>query len=83
MSTWDLLVSVCCHLHFPLHLSILGCRSPGRRPLRSRDVEDGTYAQEETPEDGPQLGDQVKLHHFTELGVVAGSVGLELKKQEI
>lgn len=45
-------------------------------------MEDGTDAQEETPEDGPQLGDQVILHHFTELRVVAGSVGLELERRE-
>lgn len=45
-------------------------------------MEDGTDAQEEAPEDGPQLGDQVILHHFTELGVVAGSMGLELEKRE-
>lgn len=64
--------------HLSLHLShppILGCRSPDKCPLRNRYVEDGTYAQEETPQDGPQLGDQVKLHHFTQLGVEAGSVG--------
>lgn len=42
-------------------------------------MEDGADAQEEAPEDGPQLWDQVKLHHFTQVGVVAGSMGLELE----
>lgn len=45
-------------------------------------MEDGTDAQEETPEDSPQLGDQIKLHHFTELRVVTGSMGLELERKE-
>lgn len=44
-------------------------------------MEDGADAQEEAPEDGPQLGDQVKLHHFTQVGVVAGGMGLELEKK--
>lgn len=75
--------AVISHFHIrPSIQTILGRRSPGRRPLGSRDVEDGTDAQEKTPEDGPQLGDQVILHHFTELGVVAGSMGLELDNRE-
>lgn len=45
-------------------------------------MEDGADAQEEAPEDGPQLRDQVELHHFTQVGVVAGSMGLELEKKE-
>lgn len=45
-------------------------------------MEDGADAQEKAPEDGPQLRDQVKLHHFTQVGVVAGSVGLELEKKD-
>lgn len=43
-------------------------------------MEDGADAQEEAPEDGPQLRDQVKLHHLTQVGVVAGSVRLELEQ---
>lgn len=89
-STNDLLVIVCHHLHFSIHpLRLfrhppnLGRGSPDRHPLGSSDVEDGTDAQEETPEDGPQFGDQVKLHHFTQLGVVAGSMGLELEKEKV
>lgn len=46
-------------------------------------MEDETDAQEETPENGSQLGDQVKLHHFTELRVVTGSVRLELREKRI
>lgn len=65
----------------PAATSFLGRRSLGRRPLGSCDVEDGADAQEEAPEDGPQLGDQVKLHHFTQVGVVAGGMGLELEKK--
>lgn len=65
----------------PAATSILGGGSAGRRPLGSSDVEDGADAQEETPEDGPQLGDQVKLHHFTQVGVVAGGMGLKLEKK--
>lgn len=45
-------------------------------------MEDRADAQEEAPENGPQLGDQVKLHHFTQVGVVAGGMGLELEKEE-
>lgn len=45
-------------------------------------MEDGADAQEETPEDGPQLRDQVKLHHFTQMGVVARGMGLELEEKE-
>lgn len=65
----------------PAATSILGGGSVGRRPLGSSDVEDGADAQEEAPEDGPQLGDQVKLHHFTQVGVVAGGMGLKLEKK--
>lgn len=50
--------------------------------MSSRDVEDGADAQEEAPEDGPQLRDQVKLHHLTQVGVIAGSVRLELEQTE-
>ncbi len=64
-----------------LHPLFAGCGGLSWRPLGSSDVEDGADAQEEAPEDSPQLGDQVKLHHFTQVGVVAGSVGLELKKK--
>lgn len=46
-------------------------------------MEDGADAQEEAPEDGPQLGDQVELHHLTQVGVVAGSMGLELEKEKV
>jgi len=59
-------------------------RSPGRRrrrPLGRRDVEDGADAQEEAAEDGPQLWDQIELHHLTQVGVVAGGVGLELEAE--
>lgn len=53
----------------------------GGGPVGRRDVEDWADSQEEAPEDGPQLRDQVELHHFTQVGVVAGSMGLELKKR--
>lgn len=56
----------------------LGCRSQDVRSLWSSDVEDRADAQEEAPEDGSQLWDQVKLHHFTQVGVVARCMGLEL-----
>lgn len=73
-------------LHPSLHLTtyphILWCRGPGRRHLRSSDVEDRADAQEEAPEDGPQLRDKVKLHHFTQVGVVAGGMGFELEKRQ-
>lgn len=49
--------------------------------MSSGDVEDGADAQEEAPEDGPQLRDQVKLHHFAQVGVVAGSVRLKLEQK--
>lgn len=65
-------------LHPTLHPLILGCGSSGGCHLGSSDVEDEADAQEEAPEDCSQLGDQVKLHHFTQLGVVAGGMGLEL-----
>lgn len=70
------------HSPFPYSPAFLGCGSPGRRALwmSSSDVEDGADAQEEAPEDGPQLRDQVKLHHLTQVGVVAGSVRLELEQ---
>lgn len=70
------------HSPFPYSPAFLGCGSPGRRALwmSSSDVEDGADAQEEAPEDGPQLWDQVKLHHLTQVGVVAGSVRLELEQ---
>lgn len=45
-------------------------------------MEDGADAQEEAPEDGPQLRDQVELHHLAQVGVVAGGVGLELQRME-
>lgn len=81
--TVNLLVNVHRHLNIftvppPDPAPTLGCGSPGRRSLGRSDVEDGADAQEEAPEDGPQLRDQVKLHHFTQVGVVAGSMGLEL-----
>lgn len=89
VSTCDLLVNVPCYVNFSIGPStwpctppILGCGSPGRCRLGSSDVEDRADAQEEAPENGPQLGDQVKLHHFTQLGVVAGRMGLELEKKE-
>lgn len=44
-------------------------------------MEDGADAQEETPEDGSQLRDQVKLHHFTQVGVIAGCMRLKLEKR--
>lgn len=67
---------------FPCPPTFLGCGSPGGRSLwmSSSDVEDGANAQEEAPEDGPQLRDQVKLHHLTQVGVVAGRVRLELEQ---
>lgn len=46
-------------------------------------MEDGADAQEEAPEDGSQLRDQVELHHFTQVGVVAGSMGLELERTNV
>lgn len=59
--------------------SILRGGSPGgRQRLRRSDVEDGADAQEEAAEDGPKLWDQVELHHLTQVGVVAGGVGLKL-----
>lgn len=42
-------------------------------------MEDGADAQEEASEYGPQLRDQVELHHLTKVGVVAGGVWLELR----
>ena len=66
-------------LHSFLHPPTLGCGRRSSCPLWSGDVEDGADAQEEAPEDGPQFRDQVELHHFTQLGVVAGSMGLELE----
>lgn len=45
-------------------------------------MEDGADSQEEAPEDGPQLRDQVELHHFTQVGVITGSMGLELKTEK-
>lgn len=61
----------------PHHL--LGDGGPGGRPVGSSDLEDGADAQEEAPEDGPQLRDQIELHHFTQVGVVTGSMGPELQ----
>lgn len=46
-------------------------------------MEDGADTQEEASEDGSQLRDQVELHHFTQVGVVAGSMGLELKRTNV
>lgn len=66
--------------------SILRGGSPGgRQRLRRGDVEDGADAQEEAAEDGPKLWDQVELHHLTQVGVVAGGVGLKLdgRKQKM
>lgn len=42
------------------------------------DVEHEPDAQEELPQDGSQLGDQVELHDVTQQRVVTGGVGLEL-----
>lgn len=61
--------------------SALGYGSPGSTPLSTSDVEDRADTQEEAPEHGPQLGDQVELHHFTQVVVVAGGMGLELEKR--
>lgn len=69
-------------LHLTTHPHILWCKGPGRHHLGSSDVEDRADAQEEAPEDGPQLRDKVKLHHFTEVGVVAGGMGFELEKSQ-
>lgn len=52
------------------------------RSFWSSDVEDQADAHEETSEDGSQLWDQVKLHHFTQVGVVAGCMGLELEQKK-
>lgn len=46
------------------------------------DVEDGADAQKEASEYGPQLRDQVKLHHLAKVGVVAGGVWLELHRRK-
>lgn len=62
----------------PLHAHL---GSLGAAALRSSDVEDGADAQEEAPEDGSQLGDQVELHHLTQVVVVARSVGLKLQEK--
>ncbi|MEQ2214364.1 hypothetical protein XENOCAPTIV_002923, partial [Xenoophorus captivus] len=66
-----------------MHRFPLGDGSPGRRAVRSSDLEDGSDAQEEAPENGPQLRDQIKLHHFTQLGVVTGSMGLKLQRRKM
>lgn len=85
---WDLLRTVDHHLLYPRpslhrfqHRLPLRCGT-GRGHVRSSDVEDGTDPQEETPEDSSQLGDEVKLHHFTQVGVVAGGMGLELEEED-
>lgn len=69
-------------LHLFLHTPDLQCGRRRRCPVTcgdgGRDTEDGTDAQEETPEDGPQFRDQIKLHHFAKLRVVAGGVRLKL-----
>lgn len=63
--------------------SILRGGSPGgRQRLRRGDVEDGADPQEEAAEDGPKLWDQVELHHLTQVGVVAGGVGLKLDRRK-
>lgn len=61
-----------------VHQLLLGDRSPHKRPVGSSDLEDCANTQEEASEDGPQLRDQIKLHHFTQVGVVTGSMGLKL-----
>lgn len=50
-----------------------------RQCLCHGDVEDRADSQEEASEYGPQLRDQVELHHLAKVGVVAGGVWLELK----
>ena len=60
----------------------LGCRlRGGRAGLRGGDVEDGTDAEEEAAQHGAQLGDQVELHHLTQVGVVTGRVRLKLRRE--
>lgn len=60
--------------------SIRRRRGPNPGAVVGGDLEDGADAQEEASEDGPQLRDQVELHHLTQVGVVAGGVGLELEE---
>lgn len=48
---------------------------------RVSDVEHEPDAQEELPQDGSQLRDQVELHDLAQQRVVTGCVGLELGTQ--
>lgn len=46
--------------------------------LRAADVEEQADAQEEPPQHGAQLGDQVELHDLTQVRVIGGGVCPEL-----
>lgn len=48
--------------------------------LRGADVEDQPDAQEELAQHGAQLGDQLELHHLTQVRVVGGGMCPELAK---
>lgn len=66
------------HKSPPVASILRGGGPGGRQRLGRSNVEDGADAQEEAAEDGPKLWDQVELHHLTQVGVVAGGVGLKL-----
>lgn len=67
-------------IYDPAAVSALRGGSLHGRPLHNRNVEDRADSQEEAPEDGPQLRDQVKLHHFTQVVVITGGMGLKLER---
>lgn len=49
--------------------------------FRSGDVEDGTDAEEKSPQSSTELRNEVELHHLTQMVVVAGGMRLELREK--
>lgn len=51
--------------------------------LGSSDVEDRTNTEEKSPQHCAELWNEVKLHHLTQMVVVAGGMRLELGGQRM